>query len=587
MASLGSHARRFILLAALSALVAGVVALTPPAAALPPSNDDFELAEPLTGGSGTTTGTTVGATRELGEPAHEGSAVRTVWYSWTAPDDGDVAFDTYGSGSDTSIAAYTGTEVDDLAELAVNGDALSLESRITFDATEGTTYHVVVHGYAGRPIDFRLSWDQTGTAPVNDDLVDAIDLPWAEGTVEVDTSNATHEMDEDDHAAAGSTHSAWYTWTAPFTGLAVVNTEATFDEVVAVYEGTEVGDLTPLASGHDGTELEVAEGTAYAIAVDGAAASSGLIQLEIRFEGDPPANDDLADAQEIGTGSHEVTTFGATGEPDEPLHGGNVVERSVWFEWTAATDGPTTVELFGVRKQEWLAVYTGSSVATLQPVAAVQDGLAVHFDAAEGTTYLVAVDTNHPAVTAVNVGPSVFWFDDVPVDHPFWAEVEWMRKAGISEGYEDGLFHPASPVSRQAMAAFMHRFANGYFDTVPDEATFSDVAFNGAFFYEVEWMHDQGYSNGYQDGTYRPSVAVTRQAMAAFLHRYVGEDFEPPATATFDDVPTDHPFFLEVEWMAAAGISTGYEDDTFRPGAPVSRQAMSAFLVRIGEEFGL
>jgi len=45
-------------------------------------------------------------------------------------------------------------------------------------------------------------------------------------------------------------------------------------------------------------------------------------------------------------------------------------------------------------------------------------------------------------------------------------------------------------------------------------------------------------------------------------------------------VRTDHPFFLEVEWLSSTGITTGYDDGTFRPGAPVSRQSAAAFLYR-------
>jgi hypothetical protein len=49
----------------------------------------------------------------------------------------------------------------------------------------------------------------------------------------------------------------------------------------------------------------------------------------------------------------------------------------------------------------------------------------------------------------------------------------------------------------------------------------------------------------------------------------------------FSDVPVDHPFFWDIQWLAATGISTGYDDGTFRPDEPVSRQAMAAFLHRM------
>lgn len=54
----------------------------------------------------------------------------------------------------------------------------------------------------------------------------------------------------------------------------------------------------------------------------------------------------------------------------------------------------------------------------------------------------------------------------------------------------------------------------------------------------------------------------------------------PPSTPTFSDVPTAHPFYQEIEALAASGITTGYPDGTFRPNNYVTRQSMAAFLSR-------
>jgi len=54
----------------------------------------------------------------------------------------------------------------------------------------------------------------------------------------------------------------------------------------------------------------------------------------------------------------------------------------------------------------------------------------------------------------------------------------------------------------------------------------------------------------------------------------------PPATATFPDVPTSHWAFQYVEALAASGITQGYSDGTFRPTNPVTRAQMATFLAR-------
>ena len=48
----------------------------------------------------------------------------------------------------------------------------------------------------------------------------------------------------------------------------------------------------------------------------------------------------------------------------------------------------------------------------------------------------------------------------------------------------------------------------------------------------------------------------------------------------FSDVPADHPFAAEIEHLAEAGIAGGFNDGSYRPSQPVTRQSMAAFLGR-------
>jgi len=170
-------------------------------------------------------------------------------------------------------------------------------------------------------------------------------------------------------------------------------------------------------------------------------------------------------------------------------------------------------------------------------------------------------------------------FADVPVTHPFYDEIHWMSEEGISTGYTDGTYRPAVAVSRQAMAAFLYRFAGEPEFEAPDVATFPDVPVGSDFYDEVEWLYEFEIADGYTDGTFRPTSAVSRQAMSAFIFRLVGEEYEP-AGQTFPDVPVSSPFYPTIEWLYELEIADGYADGTFRPAAPVSRQAMAAFLFR-------
>ena len=176
-------------------------------------------------------------------------------------------------------------------------------------------------------------------------------------------------------------------------------------------------------------------------------------------------------------------------------------------------------------------------------------------------------------------------FSDIGPDAKFYDEVIWLFESNITTGFADGTFRPQGAVSREAMAAFLFRLKNpGTADPVCTGAdrAFTDVTVGNPFCGAIEWLADRDVVKGWPDGTFRPGQPVSREAMAAFLHRDIVGGDDPVCTGDsgFSDVATANPFCGAVQWMADAGISTGWPDGTFRPASSVERQAMAAFLFR-------
>jgi S-layer homology domain len=101
------------------------------------------------------------------------------------------------------------------------------------------------------------------------------------------------------------------------------------------------------------------------------------------------------------------------------------------------------------------------------------------------------------------------------------------------------------------------------------DTPFSDVPADHTFCTEIAWLYNEGITTGsiQSDGRimYQPSAPVTRQAMAAFLYRF---HEEPPVTLTepcFADVPETHPFYQSIQWMAESGLSTGSPNPGGKP----------------------
>ena len=300
-----------------------------------------------------------------------------------------------------------------------------------------------------------------------------------------------------------------------------------------------------------------------------------------------PAPDDLAEQVMFVSSPPDDPTAAFVKRNDPTGSNTAAIQQLVADGYVVRTraDVPTGQARSGDRTQQDAAFASGAQwVSTDYPVP----GIATRF----GSTYFAALPGFHPGrcnpVSApedcVDPPGCRSPFVDVGVSHPFLEDICWLAEARISTGYVDRTFRSAAPVSRQAMAAFLHRFAG---DEDPGACTpsFPDVPADHPFFRDVCWLLGEGITTGYPDGRFRPAAAVTRQAMSAFLYRVAGEPpFVLPGAPTFGDVSLGHPFAAEIEWMAAEQISTGTPANPkplFRPAQSVSRQAMAAFLHRL------
>lgn len=130
------------------------------------SQDMFANRKVMEGQSILVTGSNMAATKEVGEPNVAGvSGGKSVWWTWTAPVSGTVVLTTAGSNFDTTLGVYRGTAVNRLTRVAMNDDdstlAGAVTSRVTFTATAGQAYQIVVDGYSGAAGSIRLRLTET------------------------------------------------------------------------------------------------------------------------------------------------------------------------------------------------------------------------------------------------------------------------------------------------------------------------------------------------------------------------------------------------------------------------------------------
>lgn len=179
-------------------------------------------------------------------------------------------------------------------------------------------------------------------------------------------------------------------------------------------------------------------------------------------------------------------------------------------------------------------------------------------------------------------------FSDIS-KYPFKAEIEWFAQQRITTGYADGTFRPHENLSRAAMAAFLYRLEGSPEYTAPIESRFKDIDQATPFYKEISWLADQKITTGYGDQTFRPWESISREAMAAFLHRYDDRNAKlgKPSISVADynvvkfSDTKNSIFKNDIQWLANAGITKGYADGTFRPYEPIERGAIATYFYRM------
>lgn len=261
---------------------------------------------------------------------------------------------------------------------------------------------------SGGRVNLAKALTSTSTSPFNDAFTNGPVIAVNSFRLRGSTVDATAEPGEPNHAALPAGKSVWWTWAPTAPGIVqLATTNTTFDTVLAVYSGDQLTNLQAIAANDNlsasntdsAVEFETPGGVTYHIAVTGAAEQSGTFQLAATFT-PRPVNDNFTNATPI-TGSEATvqgSTVAATHEPGEPEHAGQPGGGSVWWSWTAAVSGPAVITTSGSSFDTLLAVYTGSTLANLTPVASndnqsqTDQTSRVQVQAVAGTTYFIAVD---------------------------------------------------------------------------------------------------------------------------------------------------------------------------------------------------
>ncbi len=164
-------------------------------------------------------------------------------------------------------------------------------------------------------------------------------------------------------------------------------------------------------------------------------------------------------------------------------------------------------------------------------------------------------------------------FKDVPLSHSNYNDIQFLLDKGV---IDDGTTFGVNKIVTRAEVAVMIAKALGL-DGTQRDTIFKDVPKSNKNSGYIQSAVENGIIKGYNDGTFKPDVKVTRGHMATFIARAFDL---PKGSKTFKDVKEGSTAYEAVSQLAAANITTGYNDGTFKPENNLTRAHISAFLAR-------
>ena len=248
------------------------------------------------------------------------------------------------------------------------------------------------------------------------------------------------------------------------------------------------------------------------------------------------------------------------------------------FGFTMTLTAPLGAENAGY----WANLYhfdEAANAMTFETAAPIGSDGSVSLALSHASQYAIVIDDhNHGVVTLP--------FTDVREGDWFYDPVCYVYSQGLMTGTSATTFEPNISLSRAMLVAVLHRLEGSPAASAGD---FTDVAEGDWYAQAVNWAASVGVVNGFDDGTFQPNAAITREQLAAVLRNYAaykGLDVSASGSlSTFTDAARVSDWAKEsVEWAVGSGLLGGYEDSTLQPQGTTTRAEVASVLQRYLEK---
>lgn len=170
-------------------------------------------------------------------------------------------------------------------------------------------------------------------------------------------------------------------------------------------------------------------------------------------------------------------------------------------------------------------------------------------------------------------------FSDVPATDAKYNAIMSLSKRGIISGYPDRTFRPNADLTRGQAAKILANTLGFDSKDIVDPG-FKDVKPTDNYYKEIAALVQAGIVSGYDDNTFRPGEKITRAHIAKMLTNGFSLDVESFTGTNFTDVKATDWYAQYVQTLVKNGITEGTSPTTYSPNTLVKRGQMALFVTR-------
>ena len=178
--------------------------------------------------------------------------------------------------------------------------------------------------------------------------------------------------------------------------------------------------------------------------------------------------------------------------------------------------------------------------------------------------------------------PEDWPFVDVTEDKWYYDAVAYVYQQGIMVGMSETTFEPNTTVNRAQVVQMLYNLEGQ--PQVSGDSGFSDIWDDQWYAKAVAWVSANDVVAGYEDGTFRPTRAVTREEFAQILYNYAKfKGYDLSASADLGKFPDSGQVSSWAEtalgWANGNGLINGHDDGRLDPkGSTIRAQAASILM---------